>query len=183
MTHRQQQAAFLDRDGTVIEDAGYLATLDDIRFLPGAILAIKRLNDAGFLVVIATNQSGVARGYFSESFVLDVHEAMNRQLRSHGAHFDGLYYCPHHVDGSVAEYSRPCECRKPKTGMFQLATRLLGPFSQPSYMFGDRESDMEFARSADLRPCFIGSHRPEIGDVFCHAASLADAVVFVLTTR
>lgn len=85
MTHRQQQAAFLDRDGTVIEDTGYLATLDDIRFLPGAILAIKRLNDAGFLVVIATNQSGVARGYFSESFVLDVHEAMNRQLRSHGA--------------------------------------------------------------------------------------------------
>ena len=111
-------AVFLDRDGTVTEEVGFLNHLSRFRLLPGVVEAIRRLNKASVLVIVVTNQSGAGRGYFPESLVHDVHERLKVELLEGGAQFDGVYYCPH-VSADV------CECRKPKTGMLEQAAREL----------------------------------------------------------
>jgi D-glycero-D-manno-heptose 1,7-bisphosphate phosphatase len=149
-------AAFLDRDGTLIEDVGYLSAVDQVKFLPGAMEAVRLLNDAGFFVAVVTNQSGVARGYFPEALVNATHDAIQASLAKEAARIDAFYFCPHFRAGAVAEFVRECDCRKPLAGMFHRAEREHGPFSRPSFMFGDRDADMGFAQAAGLEPCFIG---------------------------
>ena len=120
------------------------------RMFPFAAAAIRRLNEAGLAVVVLTNQSGVARGYFPESLVRDVHELMKSELAKGGAHLDGVYYCPHSsADG--------CECRKPKLGMMQRAERDLGVQASGSYVIGDRYGDMELAFRAGAHSIFVRS--------------------------
>ena len=116
------RVVFLDRDGTINEEVEYLYRPEDLRFLPGVPEAIKRLNGAGFKVVVITNQAGVARGYYTEADVERLHSYMNRLLEEKGAHIDGFYYCPHHPEHGIGEYKKDCECRKPKTGMFLRTT-------------------------------------------------------------
>src|ERR1700689_747467 len=109
-------AVFLDRDGTISEEVGYLNHVSRFRILPRVAESIRRLNEAGFPVIVVTNQSGVGRGYFPESLVHSVHELMTQQLEAAGAHLDAIYHCPHtSADG--------CDCRKPKTGMLDRAAR------------------------------------------------------------
>ena len=118
-------AVFLDRDGTVIEERGYLGRLDLIELLPGSAEAIRLLKAAGYAVVIVTNQAGIARGLFDEAFVQSAHARLDAMLREAGAVVDGYYYCPHHPDGVVDRYRLVCGCRKPAPGMVRQAAAAL----------------------------------------------------------
>jgi|SRR5437868_5263194 len=141
-------AVFLDRDGTVTEEVGYLNHLSRFRLLDGVAEAIRRLNQASLPAVVVTNQSGVSRGYFPEQLVRDVHERMIAELNQAGAHLDGVYYCPH---VSADE----CECRKPKTGMLEQAARELHLNLKNSFVVGDRHSDVELAHCAGARSVLV----------------------------
>jgi D-glycero-D-manno-heptose 1,7-bisphosphate phosphatase len=146
---------FLDRDGTVIEEVGYLNRLDRIAFFPWSVDAIRVLNDAGFLVVIVTNQAGVARGYFDEALVRDAHELIDRRVKAGGARIDGYYYCPHHPDGAVQAYRETCDCRKPKPGMLHRAAREHGIDIARSFVVGDRWLDVRMGQAAGAKTVLV----------------------------
>ena len=145
MTRRR--AIFMDRDGTVCEEVGYVNHLDRIRLLPRSAAAVRLANEAGFQTVIVTNQAGVARGYFDEELVHDVHDAVRRQLAEGGARVDGIYYCPHHPEVGAAPYRAECDCRKPKAGMLLRAREEMGIDLAASYMVGDSVKDLGAGRA------------------------------------
>jgi D-glycero-D-manno-heptose 1,7-bisphosphate phosphatase len=138
-------AAFIDRDGTLIEERHYLAALDDVVLFPGSVEALRLLRDAGLALVVVSNQSGVARGFFDEAFVRRVHAHLDARLGAHGIRVDGYYYCPHHPEGAVEPYRRACDCRKPAPGLVQAAARDLGLDLPRSYVVGDKWTDVELA--------------------------------------
>ncbi len=142
------RAVFLDRDGTINEEIGYLHEVEQLRFIDGAPAAIAQLNAAGIKVIVVTNQAGVARGYYAETSVLALHRAMEEQLKRHSARIDAFYYCPHHPENGVGEYRIDCHCRKPKPGMLEQAARDLGIELGGSFVVGDRISDLEAGRAA-----------------------------------
>lgn len=148
-------AVFLDRDGTIIEDVGYLDAIERIALFPWSIDAIRALNRSGFPVVVVTNQAGVARGFFSEAVVAHVHRALDVQLAAGGARIDAYYYCPHHPEGSVVEYRQACDCRKPGCGMIQRAARELGLDPARSVVVGDTVRDVGAARAAGARAILV----------------------------
>ncbi len=151
------KAVFLDRDGTVNEEVGYLSDLKQLRLIPGAGAAIGKLNQAGWKVVLVTNQSGVARGYFTESFVHEVHALLEQMLRREGAKLDGIYYCPHHPTAGKTPYTAECDCRKPGTGMIDRAVQDLAIDVEKSYVVGDKWSDMELGQRAGARTILVRS--------------------------
>jgi D-glycero-D-manno-heptose 1,7-bisphosphate phosphatase len=148
-------AVFLDRDGTLIEDAGYLRAVRDVRFFPWTVDAIRALNQAGLPVVVITNQSGVARGFLTEAVIADVHRHMSAVLDAGGARIDAYYYCPHHPDGSVAAYARRCDCRKPASGLIDRAAADLGLDPLRSFVVGDKWLDVGAARAAGARGILV----------------------------
>ena len=148
-------AVFLDRDGTMIEDVGYLETLGRVAFYPWTVDAIRMLNRAGFPVVVVTNQSGIARGLFSEAFVAETHRAIDARLAAGGARVDAYYYCPHHPDGRVAAYARTCDCRKPGRGMIDDAARDLGLDPARSVVVGDKQLDVQLGRAVGARAILV----------------------------
>lgn len=131
-------AAFLDRDGTLIVERNYLADPAGVEFVPGAVEALKRLQDAGLLLVIVTNQSGIARGLYSEADFRAVQERIEDILAGEGVRIDATYYCPHHPD-----FTGPCSCRKPGPGMYRQAEADLGADLAASFYVGDRGKDVE----------------------------------------
>jgi D-glycero-D-manno-heptose 1,7-bisphosphate phosphatase len=135
-------AVFLDRDGTINEQMGYVNHLSRFQLLPGVARAIRSLNEAGLPVVVVTNQSGLARGYFPESLLEAVHAELHRLLAREGAHLDGLYICPHHPEAREERFRLDCDCRKPRTGLLERAAAELGLDLGRSYMVGDRWSDL-----------------------------------------
>ena len=135
-------AVFLDRDGTINEQMGYVNHLSRFQLLPGVARAIRSLNEAGLPVVVVTNQSGLARGYFPESLLEAVHAEMYRLLAEEGARLDGLYVCPHHPEAKEERFRLDCDCRKPRTGLLERAAAELGLDLGRSYMVGDRWSDL-----------------------------------------
>lgn len=144
-------AVFLDRDGTINEQMGYINHLSRFVMLPGVSKAIRRLNDFGFLTVVVSNQSGVARGYYPLELVHQVHSVLIRRLQEEAeAVVDAILFCPHHPQGVVPEFSWDCECRKPKTGLVDQACKIFEIDLSRSFMVGDMGSDMEFARRAGL---------------------------------
>jgi D-glycero-D-manno-heptose 1,7-bisphosphate phosphatase len=151
------KAVFLDRDGTINEEVGYLRDLADLRLIPGAGTAIKRLNEAGLKVVLVTNQSGVARGYFSESLVHEAHERLVQMLRDEGARIDAIYFCPHHPTAGNSSYTVVCDCRKPGTGLIDRAVKDLGIDVKRSYMVGDKWSDVELGQRAGTHAILVQS--------------------------
>ncbi len=141
-------AIFLDRDGTINVEKGYLIHLDDFEFLPGVPEALKKLQNAGFLLVIVTNQSGIARGYFSLEQVNKLHQYIILQLEQFGISLAGIYICPHHPTCGQGEYLRDCECRKGKPGMLLKAAEDLNIDLRHSFMIGDKLADIEAGYAA-----------------------------------
>ena len=145
-----KKAIFLDRDGTLNIDHGYVHRIDDFHFIEGSIEALQKLKAMGFLLVLVTNQSGIARGYFSEEQFLQLTEWMDWSLADRGVDLDGIYYCPHHPQGQ-GEYKQNCDCRKPKSGMLDQAIRELNIDPAQSFMVGDKAEDLLAAQSAKVR--------------------------------
>jgi D-glycero-D-manno-heptose 1,7-bisphosphate phosphatase len=149
------RAVFMDRDGTINEEVGYVNHLERFFLLPGAGQAIRLLNQHGLKAVVITNQSGVARGYFPESLIHDVHRRMEGLLEREGAYLDGIYYCPHHPDAGSPPYRQKCRCRKPDTGMVEEASKALNLDCSKSYVIGDRGKDLEFAYRTGARGILV----------------------------
>jgi D-glycero-D-manno-heptose 1,7-bisphosphate phosphatase len=169
----------LDRDGTLIEERNYLSRVEDITFIDGSEQAVARLNRAGFKVVVISNQSGIARGYFPESTVHEIHHAIQNHLAQHGARIDAFYYCPHHPDDG-------CLCRKPKTALLERAAQDMG-LALRGFMIGDQWGDLAAARSANLAAILVrtgyGEKTASEGKIppDFNAANFAEAVDWILS--
>lgn len=152
---RQRPAVFLDRDGTLNHDTGYVYRIADFRWLPGAVNAIRALNDGGYYVFVVTNQSGVARGLYDEAAIRDLHDWMNEELRAAGARIDDMRYCPHHPEASIEAYRTTCCCRKPAAGMLLDLMETWPVIREESIMIGDRESDAAAGRAAGIASAIV----------------------------
>jgi D-glycero-D-manno-heptose 1,7-bisphosphate phosphatase len=149
-----KRAVFLDRDGTINIEKEYLYQAEDFEFIPGATEAIRLLNKADIMVVVVTNQSGVARGYYTEDDVENLHRHIDRELEHCGAHVDAWLYCPHHPSGR-GSYALPCNCRKPSPGMLQEAAALHDIDLESSTMIGDKLADIEAGVAAGCRTILV----------------------------
>ena len=143
-------AIFLDRDGVINKDTGYVSQVDDFHFLPGAIEAMQLLKKKGYLLVVVTNQSGIARGYFTEDDFMNLTEWMDWSLADRGVDLDGIYFCPHHPTEGSSQYCKPCHCRKPGPDMILDAAKFLKIDLARSYMVGDKTSDLKAAVNAGV---------------------------------
>jgi D-glycero-D-manno-heptose 1,7-bisphosphate phosphatase len=181
--NQQKPAVFLDRDGTISEEVGYLNHLERFRMYPSAPAAIRKLNENHLPVFVVTNQSGVGRGYFPESLVRQTHDRMTQQLAAAGAHLEGIYYCPH----ISADH---CACRKPGPGMLQEISATHGVDLQSSFVVGDRYGDIQLAHAVAARSILVRTGYGE-GELLYHApqwefqpdfvaADLATAVDWIL---
>jgi D-glycero-D-manno-heptose 1,7-bisphosphate phosphatase len=184
-----KKAVFLDRDGTINEEKDYLFRPEEFAFIPGAPEAIARLKNAGFLVIVVTNQSGVARGYFGIDDVRRLHEHLQRQLAAIGTTIDGFYLCPHHPAHGVGEYRTECDCRKGRPGMLLQAAAEHGIDLRRSYMVGDKLADVEAGQAAGCQPILVltGYGRSEAGKLSGGevpvVADLSAAADYILAVR
>jgi D-glycero-D-manno-heptose 1,7-bisphosphate phosphatase len=147
----KQPAAFLDRDGVLNFDRGYTHRPDDLEMIPGAAAAVRLLNEAGYYVFVVTNQSGVARGFYPEAAIKQVHRHMQEILMKEGAHIDAFYYCPHHPDGTVEKFAISCRCRKPGPGMLEQAESEWPIERGRSFLIGDKDHDLAAAQAFHIR--------------------------------
>ncbi|MBF8999776.1 D-glycero-beta-D-manno-heptose 1,7-bisphosphate 7-phosphatase [Vibrio nitrifigilis] len=143
-------AVFLDRDGVINVDHGYVHDEHDFEFIDGVFEATKALQDMGYLLVLVTNQAGIARGLYSEDRFLSLTQWMDWNFEDHGVEFDGIYYCPHHLEHGIGEYKQDCDCRKPKPGMFIDARNFLKIDMENSVMVGDKAEDLMAAEAAGV---------------------------------
>lgn len=150
-----KRAVFLDRDGNVCEDVGYLGDASKLHVYPYAAKAIRRINESSMLAILVTNQSGVARGHFGEDAVLKVHDRLERELARGGARLDGIYYCPHHPTIGQPPYRQACECRKPRPGMLVRAAADHDIDLSKSFVVGDKYSDVRLAHEAGARAVLV----------------------------
>jgi histidinol-phosphate phosphatase family protein len=179
---------FLDRDGTIIEEVGYLNRLERLAFFPWTIDAIRSLNEAGLAVVVVTNQAGVAQGYYEEDFVRETHRRIDQTIRAGRGRVEAYYYCPHHPTAKVEAYRQVCECRKPGTGMLRQAAADLALDLSGSYVVGDRWGDVELAHAAGARAVIVATGyatgkepRPEgAAAADCLADNLAHAAAWII---
>ncbi len=148
-------AVFLDRDGTIIEEAGYLERLERLRFFPFAVDAIRLLNRAGFAVVVITNQAGIARGIVEEPFVAEVSRVIGDRVARGGGRIDAFYHCPHHPQGIVERFRVTCECRKPSPGLFRQAASDRDLDLRRSFTVGDRWHDLQAGMAVGARGVLV----------------------------
>ena len=177
MTSTFELAVFIDRDGTLIEEVGYLDRVDRIAFFPWTIAAVQALNRAGLAVVMVSNQSGLARGFFTESVVHDVHRRIAEMLDAGAAHIDAYYYCPHHPDGKVPGLGIVCECRKPARGLVDRAIREFGIDPERSFVIGDRWVDVGLARAIGAKGVLVRTGYGDAEERRPPPGMTADAVV------
>ncbi|OOF34231.1 D-glycero-beta-D-manno-heptose 1,7-bisphosphate 7-phosphatase [Salinivibrio costicola] len=148
-------AIFIDRDGVVNVDHGYVASIDNFEYIDGVFEACRALKEKGYLLVLVTNQAGIARGYYSEEDFLQLTEWMDWNFADKGVDFDGIYYCPHHALDGIGEYQLDCDCRKPKPGMLLEAAEELDIDLSRSVMVGDKADDMKAAQAAGIETRFL----------------------------
>jgi D-glycero-D-manno-heptose 1,7-bisphosphate phosphatase len=151
------KAIFLDRDGTIIEDAGYLSRIEDIKFFPYSFEALFLLQKAGFMLFLVSNQSGIGKGKFTAERMLEVHSEVERQLQEQGINITGFYFCPHHPKAAVPEYRQNCSCRKPEPGLLLKAAREHQIDLTKSFMIGDKISDPQSGKRAGCRSILVMS--------------------------
>ena len=150
-----KKAVFLDRDGTINVEVQYLSNVEEFQFIPGVPWALKRLKDAGFLVVVVTNQSGIGRGYYDEAALHSIHDHMHAELESYGVAIDACYFCPHHPEHASGDYLQECSCRKPLPGMLLQAAEELDIDLAASFMIGDKLADVEAGINAGCTPLMV----------------------------
>ena len=146
-----KKAVFLDRDGTLNIDYGYVHDIDQFHFIEGSIEALKKIKEMGYLLVLVTNQSGIARGLFTEEQFLQLTEWMDWSLADRGVDLDGIYYCPHHPEAKLEEFKQDCDCRKPKSGMLLQAIEELNIDPTKSIMVGDKVEDLLAGKGAKVK--------------------------------
>ena len=159
------KAVFLDRDGTINIEKNYLYRIEDFEFIPGVPEAIKMLNDAGYLVIVVTNQAGIARGYYTEEDMHKLHRHIDEELKKYDAHIDAYYFCPHHPIYGIGEYKQECHCRKPKDGMLQKAIEEYSINVSESYIIGDKVSDVLAGNKCSITGILVRSGH-SIGDEY-----------------
>jgi len=150
-----KKCIFLDRDGNINVEKDYLHRVEDFEFEEGALEAIKVFSDSDYLIVVVTNQSGVARGYYSEEDVKTLHDYLDRRVEEVGGRVDGYYYCPHHPEKGIGEYKKNCNCRKPEPGMFLQAKEDLDIDFENSIMIGDKMTDVDAGRRLGMRGILV----------------------------
>jgi D-glycero-D-manno-heptose 1,7-bisphosphate phosphatase len=161
-------AVFIDRDGTLSHEVGYVNHPSRFRLFPYAVDAVRLINRSGLRAVLVTNQSGVARGYFPESVVHEVHAGLAEALAAGGARLDGIYYCPHHPSAGAPPYRQDCDCRKPRPGLVRRAVAELGIDPTRSYVVGDRWADLQLAWNVGARGVLVKSGYG-LGELTYHA--------------
>ena len=157
MTRLKSPAIFLDRDGTLNVEKDYLYKIEDFEFIPGAEKAIRQLKEAGFLVVVVTNQSGIGRGYYEQGDVIRLHEYIQEELRRLNTEIDAFYFCPHHPEKGMGEYRKACNCRKGAPGMLLQAATEHNIDLQRSYMIGDKLADIEAGEAAGCNTILVST--------------------------
>ncbi len=184
MKNKGDRAVFLDRDGTINLDHGYVFRAADFQFIPGAIEAIRLLRDAGFLIIVVTNQAGIARGLYGEADVHELHRHLDRELAKHGTVIDAYYYCPHHPEKGLAPYRRECACRKPLPGMLLQAAADFSLNLEKSFLVGDKLSDVQAGLAGGCRPILVqtgyGSGVDDLPSNVPRVADLMAAVQLIL---
>lgn len=152
----KRPVVFLDRDGTLNVESGYIREIGNLNLIDGAGEAVRRLNQANVAAILVTNQSGAARGFYSEEHIVNLHKRLTKLLAAHHAHLDGIYYCPHLAEGTVGQYAIACSCRKPEVGMVERAYSEHPDLDRRrSFVVGDKASDIELARNCNSRGVLV----------------------------
>ncbi len=149
------KAVFIDRDGTLNREVDFLSEPEQLQLIEGTVEALKLLKNLGYKLVVITNQSGIARGYFTEADLHKIHSTLQEMLKANGVELDAIYYCPHHPSEGSAPYVQKCDCRKPLPGMILAAAELLQIDLSKSYMIGDKLSDIETGKNAGCRTILV----------------------------
>lgn len=175
------KAVFLDRDGTLNVEKEYVHRIEDWEWIPGAIDALVALKKAGFLVIVVTNQAGIARGYYTDAEVNRLHAWINQELKKHGAMIDAFYHCPHHP-----EFSGECECRKPRPGMIYQASSDLDVSLSQSWLIGDKASDIQAGLAAGVKPILVSTgygktERDRLDDSIINSPGVWEACTLILS--
>lgn len=181
MVSNMNKAIFLDRDGTLIEEKNYLSNTKDIFLLDGVVEGLKKLQKE-YKLIIVTNQSGVARGYFNEERIKGINLFIENLFMQYGINISKTYYCPHYKNGVIKEYSIDCNCRKPKTGLIDTAVKDFNIDLKKSYVIGDKKSDMELAENCGCKKIFIKNQNyeePNDVNIF-KANNILDAANYIL---
>lgn len=175
------KAIFMDRDGTINIEKNYVYKISDFEFIPGAREAILSCNQLGYSVIVVTNQSGIAKGYYTEKDLHRLHQYINESLLELGAHIDRFYYCPHHPTQGVLPYRRTCDCRKPNVGMFQQAMRDFSIDPSQSWVVGDRLRDLSPADSFGMKKALVltGYGKQESKNIPSDVSCYTDLLDFV----
>jgi len=187
-TMKKQTAVFLDRDGTINEEVGYLDSLGKLNIFPETYEAVRLINKQGMKAVVITNQSGIARGYFDEAFVEMVHARIQELLREQKAFIDRFYYCPHHATAGTGIYRIVCQCRKPEAGLLIRAAEELDIDLTSSYMVGDMTKDVEAARKVGAKGILVrtgygNEHSTSQVQPDYIAVNILDAVRWIMKDR
>lgn len=181
------KAVFLDRDGTINVEKNYLYKIEDFEFIEEVPKAIKLLNDKGYKIIVITNQAGIARGYYKEDDVDKLHQYIGDELRNHNAYIDGYYYCPHHPLHGIGDYKINCNCRKPKTGLLEMAIKDFNINANESWMIGDKITDIETGQVLNLRTILVTTGYGELeknrGKPDYITENLYNAVKILLSTN